>query len=147
METESAGQSSRASTITRHLNGSPTATLACGAVSEYEAPDLVPAAGDVVPCRRHGHCPVAFACPTGRGALGRPVLARPPRSQADLMAHLQRRGTMTLRALRRERFSLRFIALAEKEGLVHVDLLAGVVTARAAARLRPARETESRSAA
>jgi hypothetical protein len=63
------------------------------------------------------------------------------------MVHLQRRGTVTLRALRRERFSLRLIALAEKEGLVHVDLLVGVVTPRTAARLRPACETESRAAA
>jgi hypothetical protein len=35
-----------------------------------------------------------------------------------------------LRALREERFSLRLIAQAEEAGQVHVDLLAGVVTAR-----------------
>jgi hypothetical protein len=126
-------------TIRRHRRDGRTATLACGVVAEYEAPDLVPAAGDVVPCRNHGHCSVVSR---GTGVREGTVVNRQRRSQVELMAHLQRRGTATLRALRGERFSLRLIAEAEKAGRVHVDLLAGVVTVRTAAWPRRASEHE-----
>lgn len=102
-----------------------TATLACGAISEYEAPDLVPAPGDVVPCRRHGHCLVVP--PHRERSNGR-------RSRTELLDHLERRGTVSVRSLRAERFSLRLITEAERAGYVTVDLAAGLVTPRAAAR-------------
>ncbi|KQS64249.1 hypothetical protein ASG41_16375 [Modestobacter sp. Leaf380] len=91
---------------------------------EYDAPDLVPVVGDVVPCRRHGHCPVAQAV-TGRTTRhGR----RPaPRTEQELVEHLGTRGHCTVAALRRGRFSLRLVAGAERAGLVHLDLLTGRV--------------------
>ncbi len=111
-----------------------TATLACGGVAEYEASDLVPTVGGIVPCRKHGHCPVVLPHRTDVGVRERAVVTRQRRSQAELVAYLEGRGTATLRALRGERFSLRLIAEAERAGHVHVDLLAGVVTFRTAAR-------------
>jgi len=122
---------------------SRTATLACGAVSEYEAADLVPVAGDVVPCRKHGHCRVVPRDRTDVGTARRAV-SGPRRSSDELLVHLQRCGTASLRALREERFSLRLIAEAEKTGHLHVDLLAGVVAVQTASRPgRPSRPEPS----
>ena len=128
-----AARGSQAATSGPRSRRESIATLACGAVAEYEASDLVPAAGDVVPCRRHGHCAVLRPGRVGGGGLERPVPPRPRRSAAELATLLQRRGTVTLRALREERFSLRLIAEAERAGDVDVDLLTGVVTLRSAA--------------
>lgn len=116
-----------------------TATLACGVVTEYEAPDLVPMVGDLVPCRRHGHCLVVLA------RRGRSVATRQRRSGGELVAHLEQHGPTTLRALREERFSLRLIADAEKAGCVRVDLAAALVTCvRAAGPSSPALESPVR---
>jgi hypothetical protein len=134
-------------TTGRQPQQDPTATLACGAVSEYEAPDLVPAAGDVVPCRKHGHCAVVRSARGGAGVRARAVVSRRRRSQAELVAYLEGRGSASLRALREVGFPLRLVSEAERAGHVHIDLLAGVVTHRPALRAAPASRHEPVTAA
>ena len=103
-----------------------TATLQCGTVLTYEARGFVPAAGDVVPCRRHGYCAVTL---TGGTSGGRGWLPRSRRrSQDELLQWLTEQRGATVHALRRERFTLRMVALAERAGLVDLDLVSGRVT-------------------
>lgn len=108
-----------------------TATLHCGTVLRYETRDLLPASGEHVPCRRHGYCGVrALGTRTGSTAAG-PALPRArPRAQHELVEWLRDRPVTTVHALRRERFTLRMVAAAERDGLVSVDLDAGLVWTR-----------------
>lgn len=107
------------------------AILRCGTVLAYEARDLLPASGERVPCRRHGYCGVrAVGRSRAAGSAG-PALPRArPRAQHELEEWLRDRPATTVHALRRERFTLRMIAAAEREGLVTVDLEAGRVWRR-----------------
>ena len=106
------------------------ATLRCGTVLAYEARDLVPASGERVPCRRHGYCGVHEVGSSPAANPG-PVLPRAaPRAQHELEEWLRDRPATTVHALRRERFTLRMIAAAERAGLVTVDLEAGLVWTR-----------------
>ncbi len=110
-----------------------TAGLFCGTVLTYEAPEFVPGVGEVVPCRRHGFCSVtAREGSDGRGA-GNDARARRRRSPAELLAFLSTRPATSVRALRAQRFTLRVVAAAEKEGLVDVDLVSGRVALRGGA--------------
>jgi hypothetical protein len=109
-----------------------TATLRCGTVLTYEAPDLVPVIDDVVPCRRHGYCVVGG---TGRsaGGAGRRLGRRAaPRGQGELLEWLGRSPVTTVHVLRRHRFTLRLIAQAERDGDLDVDLTTGRVSLRRA---------------
>jgi hypothetical protein len=107
---------------------SHTATLCCGVVLEYEARSFLPRAGEVVPCRSHGYCPVAG---TGAGARDLRVLPRAaPRTQRELLEWLGDRPVTTVAALRRQRFTLRMVSLAQRAGLVDVDVEAASVIAR-----------------
>jgi hypothetical protein len=107
------------------------ATLHCGTVLTYEARDLLPTSGERVPCRRHGYCGVHVV---GRGAASStrgPALPRArPRTRSELEEWLRERPVTTVHALKRERFTLRMIAAAERDGLVTVDLEAGRVWMR-----------------
>ncbi len=102
------------------------AILRCGLVLSYEARSFVPDAGELVPCRSHGYCVVAEA--GRRAAGGRSALPRArPRAQYELVEWLRGRSVTTLHSLQRQRFTLRMIAAAERDGLVAVDLEAGRV--------------------
>jgi hypothetical protein len=107
------------------------ATLRCGTVLTYEARNLLPASGERVPCRRHGYCAVHEV--GTREAPTTAAAARPrarPRAQYELAEWLRERPVTTVHALMRERFTLRMVAAAEREGLVTVDLEAGRVWTR-----------------
>lgn len=113
------------------------AILRCGTVLAYEARDLLPASDERVPCRRHGYCgvrAVGRSRPAGRSrAAGSAAQALPrarPRAQHELEEWLRDRPATTVHALRRERFTLRMVAAAERKGLVTVDLEAGRVWRR-----------------
>ena len=107
------------------------ATLRCGTVLTYEARDLLPASGDHVPCRRHGYCGVHDVGPGTVPTVGGPTLPRArPRAQHELEEWLRKRPVTTVHALKRERFTLRMIAAAERDGLVTVDLESGRVWTR-----------------
>jgi len=111
-----------------------TATLRCGTVLVYESAGLVPGDGELVPCRHHGYCRVVRRrTGPGTGRAGARRTCR-PRSRGELLAYLRDRPVTTLHALRRQRFTLRLVVQAEKDGIVAVDLLAGRVglTARPA---------------
>jgi hypothetical protein len=104
-----------------------TATLRCGSVLSYEARSFVPSRGDLVPCRGHGYCPVTDEGESG-GAGGRAFGRRArPRAQYELLAWLRTSPVTTVHALKRQRFTMRMIALAEREGLVTLDPESGRV--------------------
>jgi hypothetical protein len=107
------------------------ATLRCGTVLTYEARGFLPSSGERVPCRRHGYCGVDDV---GKGRLSRRTGAAPPRArpreQRELEAWLRDRPVTSIHALKRERFTLRMIAAAERDGLVAVDVETGRVWMR-----------------
>lgn len=107
-----------------------TATLHCGTVLSYEARDFRPDPGDRVPCRNHGYCAVDRTGGGGSGGVSTPR-AR-PRAQSELVDWLRGRTETTVHALRREGFTLRLVAAAEKAGMVDVDLREGRVVVRPA---------------
>ena len=93
-----------------------TARLNCGTVLSYEARSFLPMAGELVPCRRHGHCEVAVSGqPDGAAVPGRPGLRRArARSQEELLEFMLRERVTTVHALRRQRFTLRTVARAAR---------------------------------
>jgi hypothetical protein len=108
-----------------------TATLCCGTVLAYEASDLVPTSGESVPCPRHGYCGVEYVGNSQAARSGRRGMPRArPRAQDELLQWLHGTPVTTIHALRRQRFTLRMIAAAERDGLVAVDLEAGTVAVR-----------------
>jgi hypothetical protein len=105
-----------------------TATLSCGAELCYEAKSFLPASGELVPCTRHGYCEVADVGTSRRGASHWRGLPRPrPRTQDELLEWLRAHSVTSIHVLRRQRFTLRMVAAAERDGLVAVDLEAGTV--------------------
>jgi len=105
-----------------------TATLCCTRVLSYEARSLLPRVGDVVPCCRHGYCTVeAIGRQGGAGTSGRSLPRAAPRSRSELLDWLRQRPETSVNALRRQRFTLRMIADAERDGLLELDLRAGRV--------------------
>jgi hypothetical protein len=109
-----------------------TATLRCGTVLTYEAPDLVPLPDDLVPCRHHGYCVVGGTSSSAGGAAGRLRRRAARREQGELLEWLGRSPVTTVHVLRRQRFSLRLIAQAERDGDLDVDLATGKVSLRRA---------------
>jgi hypothetical protein len=108
-----------------------TAILSCGTVLTYESRTYVPERGERVPCRRHGYCGVTHCGVMGPTRSRRPRSGRPkPKAQDELMVWLRARSVTTVHALRRQRFTLRMVAAAEREGLVTVDFEAGTVAIR-----------------
>jgi hypothetical protein len=110
-----------------------TARLRCGVVLTYEAGTFVPNVEEVVPCRRHGYCPVASRGQVEvrkRPGPGRTVQRR---SQGELLDFLRRRPVTSLHALRENRFTLRTVTAAQRDGLVDVDLVTGRIALRCAA--------------
>ena len=107
------------------------ATLRCGTVLVFEDRSFLPRLGELVPCRHHGYCAVNVGDATkaagGGGHFG--PRAR-PRSQTELMRWLWQHQVTTVHALRRQRFTLRMVAAAERAGLLDVDLATGRVAAR-----------------
>jgi hypothetical protein len=65
----------------------------------------------------------------GRGA-GNGTRAGRRRSPSELLTFLSTRPATSIRALRAQRFTLRVVAAAQKEGLVDVDLVSGRVVLR-----------------
>ena len=109
-----------------------TATLRCSRVLNYEARTFLPEVGDLVPCCRHGYCAVEGIDPQGgTGAHGRFFPRAAPRSRNELLEWLQQRPVASVSSLRRQRFTLRMIAEAERDGLLELDLRAGRVALRA----------------
>jgi hypothetical protein len=105
------------------------ARLGCGTVLTYAASSLVPDVGENVPCPRHGYCPVSGREGARGGRTGTfPV--PPRRSTSELAQFLAPRLVTTVAVLRRNRFTLRVVATAQKEGLVDVDLVSGRVALR-----------------
>jgi hypothetical protein len=103
-----------------------TAILDCRTVLAYEKRSLLPSSGETVPCRTHGFCVVDHVGgtePGGRGGLPR---AR-RRSPGELREWLGGRSETTVHALRRQRFTLRLIVEAERDGVLTVDLETGRV--------------------
>lgn len=108
------------------------ATLSCGSTLVFEARSFLPTVGESVPCLRHGYCAVMA---TGRSTE---VTERRPggrlrahrRDHDELVDWLRGRSRTTIHALREQRFTLRLLAAAEREGLVAVDLEAGIVSVR-----------------
>jgi hypothetical protein len=106
-----------------------TATLNCQTVLAYEARSLLPISGETVPCRRHGFCVVDHVgAGEPRGSHGRGMPRARPRTLHEMVEWLSGRSETTVHALRRQRFTLRLIAEAEREGLMTVDLETGRVT-------------------
>ncbi len=107
-----------------------SARLGCGTVLTYEAASFLPDVGERVPCRRHGFCTVNSREESdGRGAgNARRVTRR--RSQGELVAFLRTQPVASIHTLRQHRFTLRVVAAAQKDGLVHLDLVAGRVVLR-----------------
>jgi hypothetical protein len=107
-----------------------TAVLGCGSVLTYEARSFVPTTGEWVPCRRHGYCAVIRhgRAHAPRSRRRRHVTRNQPREQHELLEWLQRCPVATVSALRRQRFTLRLIARAERDGLVAVDPATGCGT-------------------
>ena len=100
-----------------------TAILSCGTVLTYESRTHVPERGERVPCRHHGYCGVMGPIRSRRPRSGRPK----PKAQDELLVWLRARSVTTVHALRRQRFTLRMVAAAQREGLVAVDFEAGTV--------------------
>jgi hypothetical protein len=104
------------------------ATLSCGVVLTYEARTLLPGVGEAVPCHRHGYCAVDARGPVRPHRNRTSRALRPRRSQEELLAFLSYCPVTTVHVLRRNRFTLRTVAAAQKEGLVEADLIEGRVT-------------------
>ena len=106
------------------------ATLSCGVVLAYEARTMLPDVGEAVPCHRHGYCSVSAReslRPHPGSAAG---ATQQRRSQDELLAFLRYCPVTTVHVLRRNRFTLRTVAAAQREGLVEADLVAGRVALR-----------------
>jgi hypothetical protein len=105
-----------------------TAVLGCGSILTYETRSFLPTKGEWVPCRRHGYCAVIRRCRAQLKRSGlRDVTRARPREQHELLNWLKGRPGTTIAALRRERFTLRLIFEAERDGLIVVDSLAETV--------------------
>jgi hypothetical protein len=113
-----------ASTRTRRTY---VARLCCGTVLTYEAANFVPDVGETVPCRRHGFCTVHSRDESDGRGVGGTRRAVHRRSQGELMAFFRERAITEIYTLRQHRFTLRVVAAAHEEGLVHLDLVAGRV--------------------
>jgi hypothetical protein len=105
------------------------ATLSCGTVLSYETSNLVPAGGELVPCRNHGYCAVSRR--GMRAAGGRRLGPRAKRrSQQELLEWLRHHPVTTVHALRRQRFTLRMIMAVGIDGLLDLDVSTGRVVVR-----------------
>jgi hypothetical protein len=109
-----------------------SARLGCGTVLTYEAASYLPDVGERVPCRRHGFCTVNSRDEGDGRAAGTGTAHRITRrrSQGELVAFLRTRSVTSIHTLRQHRFTLRVVAAAQKDGLVHLDLVAGRVVLR-----------------
>jgi hypothetical protein len=108
-----------------------TATLRCGRSLAYEVRSFLPSVGQSVPCRHHGYCIVDGLGSGDRREAGGPGVPRArPRAQHELLDWLTQTPVTTVAALRRHRFTLRMIAVAERAGHVNVDLRTGQVALR-----------------
>jgi hypothetical protein len=103
------------------------ARLCCGTVLTYEAANFLPDVGEMVPCRHHGFCTVHSTDQGDGRGVGSTHRAPGRRSQGELVAFLRTRSVTSIHTLRQHRFTLRVVAAAQKEGLVHLDLVAGRV--------------------
>jgi len=123
-----------------------TATLSCGTVLGYEAYTFRPSPGEWVPCRHHGYCVVAGVAgrrttdmriatskrgvpeSTTRSRSGGPSRRRArPRPDSDLRDWLRGRSATTIHVLRKNGFTLRALAVAQRQGLIGLDLVTGRV--------------------
>jgi hypothetical protein len=115
------------------------ARLSCGVVLSYEVRTFAPSRGEAVPCRRHGYCLVEHVSRTHTtGRRRREVSRVRRRSEDELLEWLGARTVATVSALRRQGFTLRIVAGAERRGLVACDLEIGTV-ALAGGRRKPGR--------
>jgi hypothetical protein len=104
-----------------------SAVLRCGEVLMFGSRDFLPGGGEMVPCVRHGYCVVAE---TSRARVSVVRQRAKPRTQYELVEWLQARPVTTIQALRRQRFTLRLLAAAERDGLISVDSEQGSVVMR-----------------
>jgi hypothetical protein len=111
--------------------GTYTARLSCDIVLTYEAPSFVPEVGQVVPCRRHGFCAVRSRDEDDAPDPRRAADVTRRRSQNELLRFLHECQATSVHALRHNRFPLRLVVAAQRQGIVDVDLITGRVALRA----------------
>jgi hypothetical protein len=115
-----------------------TAVLSCQTVLAYDARSWLPVSGEKVPCRRHGFCIVDRVGGGPGGSRGAGLPRARPRTLHELLEWLDGRSATTLYALRCQRFTLRLLAVAQREGVITVDLESGAVTVLRCAELSSA---------
>jgi hypothetical protein len=95
--------------------------LRCGSTVYFANANLAPREGEVMPCLRHGYCGVeeVEAITSVSRLSTRRRAAR--RTVAEMVAYLQHMGICTDSQLRLERFTLRLVHRAAREGLVEVE--------------------------
>jgi hypothetical protein len=108
-----------------------TATLNCGTVLTYEARSLLPSDGELVPCRRHGYCPVTGSDRRAGGGAGRCDRRARPRTEQELVEWLHHHQVTSVHALRRQRFTLRMLTSVQADVGLEVDHTTGRVLVRA----------------
>lgn len=107
--------------VSRIAYGRRRVVLRCGSAVYFPNANLAPRAGEVMPCLRHGYCGVEEVEPTSPATL--PTRRRAPRrTAAELLAHVRVMGTCTLANLRSERFTLRLVNDAVREGSITIDV-------------------------
>lgn len=97
------------------------AILTCGNTLYYDCAAFLPRVGERVPCVRHEFCRVETTR-TGaeESSAARPVRAA-RRTVTELVQFVAARPESTVAELRRHRFTLRLIAAAVEDGLLHVE--------------------------
>jgi len=101
--------------------------LDCGATIYFANANLAPRKGEVVPCLRHGYCCVEEVEPLVSSATLRTRRRAPRRTVTELLVHMQKVGTCTVSQLRLERFTLRLVDRAARDGLVDVEARGGTL--------------------
>ena len=104
------------------------AELRCGRTLFYEWAHFVPAVGESVPCDAHGYCAVALSITSPRPAEA--STRSKPRTPDELLEYMDQHEVARLGDLRRRRFSLRLVAIAERSGALEVDWVIGVARTR-----------------
>jgi hypothetical protein len=97
--------------------------LTCGVELHYRESSFLPRVGEMVPCPRHGYCPAGWAGGRENRMPERAATRARPRTPEELLDQLRREPTTTVAGLRRQRFSLRLIAAAARDGQLRVDSL------------------------
>jgi hypothetical protein len=74
-----------------------------------------------MPCPRHGYCEADWSGSRSTPEGGSVVKRARPRTRGELLDQLQREPVVTIKRLRRQRFSLGLIAAAARDGQLTID--------------------------